>query len=322
MGSTTPPCKVFLTITSTMSSIENEKLVINWENACFSYPDWIAIYLNDPYTTNVSSVYKMNIDEIIKSQNNSRNYRVTNVTIGHIYFPEGWDKRDIDIPKRIGPKCLPYYIVSYKQNRIQILDCIAIQPNWMSHQIRLNDAELQNIFLPGTHCSGCYYNMSATQSNTIQLFGITQHFDVWQQLVMGIRFLDLTISFRNYEGSNKFWIVNEGLVVNKLENILTDIRKFVVYSGEIVLLNIQIKYSEILVTDNSFLHWDLIQYLNNELGDVAVMSSSLNKYSHSLTLNDIRKTGRSLIIMYYDEKIVEGEFFFNLSFLLYSKNRN
>lgn len=307
---TTQPCRVFLTLTSTVTVVQNEKVVLNWEIGCKPYPDWIGLFLSDPSTSNEPPNYKLNMskyEENKNPKNRLKNYHVTNITLGYFYFPAGWDKRDVGVPKRTGPKCLPYYIASYKNNQIQMLDCLKIQPTWMSMQADVGDVELRNLFLPGTRCSGCYYNHSTAQSNTIQQFGVTQHFDVWQQLVMGIRYLDISIAYRDeMHGNNKFWITTDGLPVAKLENIIMDIRKFIIYSGEVVVLHFRDFVFGLSTEKWLNHHWDLVNYLDQQLNDVAVLSSGSNKYSHKLKVNDIHKTGRGLIIIYNEETVVQG----------------
>lgn len=307
----TLPCRVFLTLTSSTTLVQNEKLVINWQYGCKTYADWIGLYLTDPSTTDNPPEFMLDMNKIDLNKHHKdpmKNYFVTNITLGNIHFPAGWDKRDDGIPKRTGPKCLPYYIASYRKNEIQVLDCLKIQPNWMLMQTDIGDAQLRSILLPGTRCSGCYYNYSASQSNTVQLFGVTQHFDIWQQLVMGIRYLDLSIAYREeMHGVDKFWIISDSLPVTKLENIMMDIRKFIIYSGEIVLLNFR-EFSFGPSTDKWYIrHWELVNYVGKELSDVTVLSSALNKYSYLLKINDIRKTGRGLVINYNDENIVRGQ---------------
>ena len=50
------------------------------------------------------------------------------------------------------------------------------------------------IILLGTHASGAYLtNYGTTKSLFIREHAISQYFDVWSQLVFGIRYLDLSI---------------------------------------------------------------------------------------------------------------------------------
>lgn len=49
----------------------------------------------------------------------------------------------------------------------------------------------------GTHCSGCFYTKSNAQNVLVEKFGFTQNFDVWTQLVLGIRYLDISLGYCN-----------------------------------------------------------------------------------------------------------------------------
>lgn len=50
-----------------------------------------------------------------------------------------------------------------------------------------------NFVWTGTHCSGCYPNRFTGRSLLVRKFGYTQNFDVWTQLVMGVRYLDISV---------------------------------------------------------------------------------------------------------------------------------
>lgn len=178
----------------------------------------------------------------IETHRNSSGYVKTDVKLGDIKLPNGWDRSDAlkEPPKRDGPKCLPFYIASYNGAELMALDCLKIQPNWMSLEQNVGNAYLKDIFLPGTHCSGCYFNRSNARGTIVKKYGCTQNFDVWTQLVMGIRYLDISVGHdlaKGYNGSKHYWIMNDHIKVAPLLPVLHDIRHFIIASGEVVILN-------------------------------------------------------------------------------------
>lgn len=51
-------------------------------------------------------------------------------------------------------------------------------------------------FVLGTHASAAYVaNLTKTKSVLVKDYVVAQHFDVWSQLVFGIRYLDFSIGY-------------------------------------------------------------------------------------------------------------------------------
>lgn len=183
------PCSVYLTISPISRSADESHLEINWGPNCSNPPEWIGLYAYDPSVSDESPLIT------VHTGNLSTGSFKTNTKIGRLHIPHGWDREDVsvNVPKRQGPKCLPFYIASYIKNVLQTLDCLKIQPNWIAQQPHLSDTPLRQIVLPGTHCSGCYYSRYGTRTILMKRFGFVQNFDIWTQLVFGIRYLDFSI---------------------------------------------------------------------------------------------------------------------------------
>lgn len=186
---TSSPCPIYLTISSLSRHAEDSHLEINWGPNCPNPPEWIGLYGQDPSISNQPALVT------IRTENQSTGQFKTNVKLGKLHLPNGWNHNEAsaNAPKRISSKCLPFYIASFIDINHQTSNCLKIQPNWMSSVSNLAQIPLKELFLPGTHCSGCYNNQTHVKSILLKKFGYVQNFDIWTQLVFGIRYLDISI---------------------------------------------------------------------------------------------------------------------------------
>lgn len=186
---TLPPCPIFLTISPISRSPEESQIEINWGPNCPNAPEWIGLYTHDPAISNDPPI------EFVETKGATNGNFKTNTKIGKLHLPNGWDQEEASTvaPKRENSKCLPFYIASHIGPILQTVDCLKIQPNWMALNQRLSDVPLRELFIPGTHCSGCFHTKSNVRSILLKKFGFVQNFDIWTQLVFGIRYLDISI---------------------------------------------------------------------------------------------------------------------------------
>lgn len=74
----------------------------------------------------------------------------TSVLFGKLQLPAGWNRDELaGLEAKQGAKCLPYYVAGYSGTRLTSLDCLKIQPTWMSLQPQLLNVPLKDIFIPG-----------------------------------------------------------------------------------------------------------------------------------------------------------------------------
>lgn len=189
---TSSPCPIFLTISPIGHSAAHSVLEINWGPKCQNPAEWIALYAQDPTVSFEGPLFSVNTD------NQSTGHVKTNVRLGKIHLPYGWDRNEIDIgrkPDHIKSACLSYFIASFNNKTLQTLDCLKIHPNWMKKIPQIQDIALRNLFIPGSHCSGCYGHAKDSRNTLVKRFGIVQNFDIWMQLVFGIRYLDISVGY-------------------------------------------------------------------------------------------------------------------------------
>lgn len=187
------PCPIYLTISPISHSAESSHLEINWGPKCSNPAEWIALYGEDPTVSYAAPLFTANTDD------KPTGHIKTSVKLHKIHLPYGWNKHDVMNglkPDHIKSACLPFFIASFNGRALQTLDCLKVQPNWMKEMPQIRNIALKNLFIPGTHCSGCYDRRTKTShSILLKRFGYAQSFDVWTQLVFGVRYLDISVGF-------------------------------------------------------------------------------------------------------------------------------
>ncbi|XP_077295118.1 PI-PLC X domain-containing protein 2-like [Arctopsyche grandis] len=306
---------VYITV---CSSRKNAGLLeLNWNVECDNGADWVGLFEDDP-TTWSDPIVKINVSRF------SSGFHRTNVPFLFSELPGGWHKElaETSFSIKPGPHCFPYWIASFKNDRILHTNCLKIQPTWMHDNIdQLNNIPLSNLLIPGTHNSGSY-NYSAHSNvvwRNIRKFVITQELDVWTQLVHGIRYLDFRIGYYSSVKSffvrssqirdKRFWINHDVIKVTNLVPVLRDVRKFMeLTTDEIVVLDIhRLPYgfseNNKILTDR---HTILIEILQREFGHMAVdfneVMSAVSDSENRSTVKDILNTGKRLIICYPEVK--------------------
>lgn len=109
------------------------------------------------------------------------------------------------------------------------MTCLSSQPEWMSERKQiLQNRTLKELFIPGTHDSGSY-SENPIQS-VIEKFTITQDRDVLEQLISGVRYLDIRPAFYD-----EYWVNHGSYKMNPMKNIIEDIKEFLNNTEEIII---------------------------------------------------------------------------------------
>lgn len=123
---------------------------------------------------------------------------------------------------------------------------------WITKLVNINNnLTLNNIILPGTHNSGSYqlkkyidlsgnYKCASLWpvSKIIKNWTLNQKYNILEQLKMGVRILDLDISFYN----DKFYI-SHTFIIEELENVLKQLVEFNSKYGDLYVLKIVYRYN-------------------------------------------------------------------------------
>ncbi|XP_028895405.2 uncharacterized protein LOC105211107 [Zeugodacus cucurbitae] len=296
-------CPIYLTISLDAKTLQDANLEVNWGPECHDHPEWIGIFSEDPSTTYVQP------DARITDITNSSGKVLSDVKIGKLRFPPGWNNNDVNVVPSEYPKgkCLPYYVASFNGSELLTVECLKIQPNWMSKLEHIAQMPLKDLFIPGTHASAAYVaNLTKTKSVLVKDYVVAQHFDVWSQLVFGIRYLDFSIGFDKivdvYDSNNadNFCIVNENKLVRPLRGILKDVKRFVKLSHEVVILDFS--SFPIGFYKHPERHSSLLHLLHEEVGDIVYTRNTSTheeaKPCYELTIDEIRQSNKFLIILY------------------------
>ncbi|XP_055609388.1 uncharacterized protein LOC129756507 isoform X2 [Uranotaenia lowii] len=292
-------CPVFLTLSSLPKHLEDSPVVINWGPECENPPYWIGLYLENPAVSNASPIVKV----LVEGQKSGQ--VVTDQKFGKQRLPGGWSYEEVlrHIPRRKNkPLCFNFYLVSYdNSNQLLTFDCLKIQPNWMFSERNIGSVPLKDLFLPGTHCSGCYQAKSNINSSLLKRIGYRQNMNIWSQLVYGIRYLDFSIGYHpSHNGSRNFWIMNENYRVCWILPILHEIRRFVILSEETLILDF--RQFPLGFHTHPEQHNELLRLLEQELGDLIFRrptnGTNNDDDSYLITIEQMRREGRYIVVTY------------------------
>ncbi|XP_075228135.1 PI-PLC X domain-containing protein 1-like [Lycorma delicatula] len=278
-----------------------KNLRIYWELEHREYGDWIGIY---DYELDENSRHK----RLIKSHEVrlEKGYIDTKIIFQY----------DKDI--KIKEKCLRYYAVYWRivsnKSRAVVSTCFAVHPTWMEHYWDIiKDRPLNQIFIPGTHDSASYEGlnhnplkkMSGYYRKTalfsffkhvkqnivpfINLYALTQDQNIFDQLVFGIRYLDIRV----FRTENTYWACHGRFLMVKLEDVINDVIEFITKTKkEIIIFDIHQLHKSVFreeLDHEIFIEWLLkkFTYKGKQLW-VKYGQSSWNSSLHEIIKNDTR----------------------------------
>ncbi|GAB0098208.1 uncharacterized protein DMENIID0001_139190 [Sergentomyia squamirostris] len=288
--SSAPACRIYITVTPLAWNPEGRFLEVNWGGGC-QEKMWIGVFKKDPSLNSEQPIY------YLETHDRTSGYEMTGIPLGQLDLPGNWHDPMKD-KNNFQTQCLPYFVAGYIGNDLVTLDCLKIQPQWQT-QMRdhIGNISLKNLFIPGTHCSACYVNETKSMTQLLRRFVFTQDFDVWTQLVFGVRYLDVSIGYHSSKVlEQKFWIVADNIMVSPLHKLLQDVRHFVQITKEVVILDFgdfPLGFSR-----HTERHDELRSYLERELGDIAFPRQNDSKESFEFTLSEIQSTERTLLVTY------------------------
>lgn len=295
-------------------SADESQVIINLSPGCVEIPDWIGIYRQNPSISNEPPLAYIKTSDN-RTSNKSPLQFVTDVKFNNVQLPWGWDEESAlrNPPKRGRGICLNLFIASYKENKLQTLDCLKIQPAWMSLEKQFNDVPFRQFFIPGSHCAACHVTKSNVKNGLLKKVGFLQSFNIWQQMVLGVRYFDFSVGFYpNGTSGKEFWVMNGNLKITPLLNVLKTVRKFVILSHEPIFMDFF--DFPLGFYNHPERHKKLIKLLIQELGDVLYSKNAQNNYLNSFDLTLEMMKRKTLLLMYNEPEMLKGELkrlFFN-----------
>ncbi|XP_058837376.1 PI-PLC X domain-containing protein 1 [Topomyia yanbarensis] len=222
-------------------------------------------------------------------------------------YQNGWTMTDIifnrDLMERVDitTTCYGYYAYFIDGNgTIQSEHCMKLYPTWMNDlRAHLGQFRMRELFIPGTHDSASFkknFNHQS-QENIVTKYTLTQDDDVRQQLLQGIRYIDLRVGY--YRSTNpQFW-ANHGISrLHPLKNILQQVRDYAVETNEIIILDVQ-EFPVGFGKDYA-IHDKLIHLLNDSLAEVMADAS----ITWNGRLEDVWAGNKTVILCYDHEYAV------------------
>jgi hypothetical protein len=239
----------------------------------------------------------------------------TNIKLGHLKLPQQWNSnsQSTELINENESNCINYYVLSFNQsNHVTNFDCLKIHPQWMTKAKNLWLFPLKQLLIPGSHCSACYLTRINSKRKSLKKTDYKQKLDVWQQLVMGIRYLDFSVGyFRSFhdllDKHAKFWVFNHNHEILPIFPILEDVRKFVELSDEIVILDFNnFAYG---FHENSDGHEIFRKLLHQTFIGVAFVNKQNAMKSFDITILQMKKAKKNVLILYEHEDLnaVAGE---------------
>ncbi|KAK4883082.1 hypothetical protein RN001_006401 [Aquatica leii] len=277
-GNTHAKCgNLFLTVNAATNYLE-----FNWDFTinCDEPPDSLHILQKkDSFKT-----YMQTID----INGTLEGYKLSNIKFGKPSYPGNWNSQNPILES----SCYPFWIESQRNGTTIDSNCIKIEPAWMQ---QLGKLKIGNMMIPGTHDSGAW---NSPHIPLITKYLLTQEYDLWGQLVSGIRYLDIRVGLYQEQA----WINHGVFQCTKMKTEFQKLAKFLSLSPkEIVILHM--KRFEIPKNFTYSHHQIILNLIQEVLGDYILPRNNF-KNVYDLTLNEIWKTNKTLIVSYSNEDIV------------------
>ncbi|XP_058465717.1 PI-PLC X domain-containing protein 1 [Malaya genurostris] len=224
-------------------------------------------------------------------------------------FKNGWTMTDIIFNRELMERvditttCYGYYAYFINANgTIQSEHCMKLYPTWMNDlRTHLGQFRMRELFIPGTHDSASFkknFNHQH-QENIVTKYTLTQDDDIRQQLLQGIRYIDLRVGY--YRSTNPLFWANHGISrLHPLKNILQQVRDYALETNEIIILDVQ-EFPVGFGKDYA-IHDKLVRLLNETLFEV--MADAAITWSERL--EDVWAQNKTVILCYDHEYVIRS----------------
>ncbi|KAG8034893.1 hypothetical protein G9C98_007969, partial [Cotesia typhae] len=183
-------------------------------------------------------------------------------------------------------QCTGYIGVWFRYNILKKSSCLSTHPDWMNkHRDIFFNMSLTELFIPGTHNSGSY--SEELPPTILQRYTITQEKSILDQLISGVRYLDL----RPCIIDNEYWNCHAEYRIQPFGTIIEDILEFIVNTKEIVIVGLKEFPCGFHTNDN---YLEFLVYIQRNLKEY-LFPFSANKKT---TLGKIWEDGRRIILSY------------------------
>ncbi|XP_044581334.1 PI-PLC X domain-containing protein 1-like [Cotesia glomerata] len=187
-------------------------------------------------------------------------------------------------------QCTGYIGAWFRNDTLRKSSCLSTHPDWMNkHQDILMNMTLRELFIPGTHSSGSY--SEELPPTIIQRYTITQEKSILDQLISGIRYLDL----RPCIIDDEYWNCHGEYGIQPFGKIIDDILEFIINTNEIIIVGFK-EFPRGFYTNKNY--DDFLIYITKNLGSHHIFPYPISK---NITLGDVWQEGKRIIISYLGE---------------------
>ena len=288
--------QVFLTVNSKArvfwdGTFEKRRLELNWVTPLDREEgDYVGLFRDDPQWYGLSSPV-ITIPASYPGQ----------YYLSSIEFPDINILHHTLLPMPPRTMCLYNYWIAYiREGDILAVNCIKIQPVWMwEMKDHIGSIPLHALMIPGTHNSGAYDKFTSyTDDTVVTRYSVNQGEDVWLQLLFGMRYLDLRVSYYS-DTPEKFWLVHDFVKQNPLYEAIHAVKRFLRVTKELVILDFHRFPFGFTEEGSEGRHDELVEYINSELGEF-MAPEWLGK---GASMNDLWHLNRTLIVTYQEDMV-------------------
>ncbi|GBN46919.1 hypothetical protein AVEN_62146-1 [Araneus ventricosus] len=299
--------KVYITVSSIATSYFfqpcHRKIILNYydadcERIARSFP-FVGLYSHDPTV-------------------DLRNHLAIHKPIA---CPDGKFETNVSLPyfefntQDTVSKCLGFWAVYVEAGNVVHSSCLCTHPDWMYNmKDMIGGRPLKSLMIPGTHDSGCYMRYNPYKNTVYERYIFTQEESVYNQLVYGVRYLDLRIWHEGaYKRTSRIFITHDvfhlGLPV--LEEVLQQIKDFVLVTKEIIVVDFHRKMTGFFksLELEEWQHEEII-----ELGKKIFGNFLIDRKYANMPLEFLWKIDKRILFAYrgYDEPIGDDLIAFNV----------
>ncbi|KAK0181099.1 hypothetical protein PV327_003411 [Microctonus hyperodae] len=248
----------------------------------------IAIYYHNPRYKS-GDIITFVVQDVVRSMNITKYYFVRSMK-GIILTKIAPTEVTYDGKSIYQQQCLGYSANWVRNGTTMKTSCLSTHPDWMYQQRNIiRNHKIKLAFIPGTHNSGSYSKV-LSQSIT-EKFTATQDLNIMEQLIAGARYLDLRPAIKIGD-QLEYWICHGSFFMNTMDDVLDDIKTFIIHTQEIVILS----FKEFpMGFKEEADHLNFIQYLEKKFnGHLVTRISKL----WEITFGDIWRLDTRILVSY------------------------
>jgi hypothetical protein len=287
---------IFLTVNA-LASVDAEgnfldrMLELNWYNFEVFDGDWIGLFNYDISTnyTEPEANALVKVNPLVATGTIKTNVRFQR------------ENSSETISSVVENKCLGFWIAYFKGANPGVpskVNCLMRFPNWMGElKDTIGNVPLTSLMIPGSHDAGSWKLYAGKpDDNVVVKYTITQEETIYNQLVHGIRYLDVRVA--HYPATEeKFWINHDVFRIRPIISLFEDVKRFVSETNEIVFMDF---HNFPVGFEDKAVHDELLQFVTLHLGDYLLKKSVVGL---NPTANHVWATNASIFLTYSEDSI-------------------